>query len=362
MDWDFATYEYALSVVLLVTAMFGMGATLQFKDFLGVITSPRGLLLIIGLQIAVMPCVALLLGQLFDLPPGIAAGMVLVSALPGGLFSNLITYFGRGNVALSISATAVATVGCLITTVFVMKIFAPAELPAGFSMPASKILGEVTFCLTLPLILGMILHVHLPKISLSISRFCVRFSLVLLLLVIIAALSAGRLDFSDYGWKTPLVLFLFAMIALWLTYGATAIARMNTDDSFTIAMEVMIRNIHLGVLLKASLFPASDLQHAALADGVFYTLLVYGIFALGISISEIIGKYKPTRSHFWRPEKRTNQWFVKAALTSSGIRQNFRISEFRGHHDFVAESTTTIFISRLTNHEGWNYGPIPNFR
>lgn len=288
---DYADYEYALSAMLLATAMFGMGATLQVKDFLGVVKSPRGLFLTIAVQIMAMPCVALLLGRMFELPAGVAVGMVLVTALPGGLFSNLVTYFGRGNVALSVSATAVATVGSLVTTVFVLKTFAPAELPTDFAMPAGRILGEVAFCLMLPLTLGMMLHRLAPGVSRHLSRICVRASLILLILIVIAALTAGRLKFSTYGWKTPLVLFAFAMIALWLTYGAAAIAKLNTDDSFTIALEVMIRNIHLGILLKASLLPASDPQCVELSDGVLYTLLMYGVFSLGISLSEVVGKF-----------------------------------------------------------------------
>ncbi len=220
MYWDYAAWEYVLSAALLVCAMFGMGATLNARDFLGVLKSPQGLCLIVTMQIVVMPLVAIVLARFFELPAGIAIGMVLVSALPGGLFSNVLTFLGRGNVALSVSATAVSTVGCLFTTVTVLKIFAATELPDDFSMPAGRILAEVGLCLLLPLLLGMILHRAAPRLAPKATSFCVRASWVLLVIIVSAALLAGRLDLTAYGWKSPLVIVLFGMIALWLSYAA----------------------------------------------------------------------------------------------------------------------------------------------
>ena len=303
MNWDYATYEYALSAALLTCAMFGMGASLKVQDFFGVIKSPWGLCLIIVMQIVAMPLVAVLLAKLFALPTGIAIGMVLVAALPGGLFSNLVTYLGKGNVALSVAATAVCTVGSLLTTVFVLKIFAATELPENFSMPAGAILTEVGLCLLLPLVLGMIFHRMAPVVSPKVSVWCVRASVVLLTLIVIAAFMAGRLNLAAYGWKSPLVLFLFGMIALWFSYGMAVLIGLNVHDSFTVAIEVLLRNAHLGLVLKASLFPSSDTQHLELADGVLFTLLVYGGIGLAIAASEIYGKHKKLGPIFGRLRK-----------------------------------------------------------
>jgi len=304
MNWEYSTYEYGLSAVLLTSAMFGMGATLEVKDFGRVFKSPKGLFLIITMQIVVMPFVAVLLAKLFSLPPEIVVGMVLIAALPGGLFSNLVTYIGKGNVALSVSATAVTSMGCLMTTVFVLKIFSAADLPADFSMPATAILIEVGLCLLLPLFLGMVFHRLAPQASPKVSSWCVRASVVLLLLIVVAALTAGRLDLAAYGWKIPLALIVFALIALWLTYGMAVLIRLNVDDSFTVAIEVLMRNAHLGLLLKAVLFPSSDSQHLDIADGVLYTLFLYGAISLVISGSEICGKYKKLGPIFGRSQKR----------------------------------------------------------
>ena len=67
---------------------------------------------------------------------------------------------------------------------------------------------------------------------------------------------------------------------------------MNTNDSFTTVIEVLIRNAHLGVLLKASLFPASDEENLAMADGVFYSLFVYSLIVMVIAGLEVVAKFR----------------------------------------------------------------------
>lgn len=290
MNWDYATYEYSLSAALLICAMFGMGATLNARDFLGVLKSPQGLFLIIAMQIVVMPLVAIMLASAFDLPTGIAVGLVLVSALPGGLFSNVLTFLGRGNVALSVSATAVCTVGSLFTTVAVLKIFAATELPDDFSMPTGRILSEVGLCLLLPLSLGMVFYRAAPQWAPKASVICIRASWVMLILIVAGAFLAGRLDLLAYGWKSPLALILFGMIALWLSYAAAFLIRLTIDESFTVAVEVVVRNTHLGILLKAALFSSRDTQNLEIADGVLYTVLLYGGISLLITITEVFAK------------------------------------------------------------------------
>ena len=313
MDWDYATFEYILSAALLICAMFGMGATLNAKDFLGILKSPQGLCLVIVMQIVVMPLVAMLLARVFALPTGVAIGMVLVSALPGGLFSNVLTFLGRGNLALSVSATAVSTVGCLFTTVTVLKIFAATELPDDFSMPAGRILTEVTLCLLLPLLLGMSLHRIAPHRARQTSVFCVRTSWMLLVLFVCVAILAGRLDLMAYSWRSPLAIVIFCLSALWLSYAATFLLGLTTDDSFTVAIEVVVRNSHLGILLKAALFSSRDTSNLEIADGVLYAVLVYAAVCLLVSISEVFAKRKKLGPIFGR-----NQNQAADELTRNG--------------------------------------------
>lgn len=106
-------------------------------------------------------------------------------------------------------------------------------------------------------------------------------------------------------WKSPLLLILFGMIALWLSYAAAFLIRLSIDDTFTVAVEVVVRNSHLGILLKAALFSSSDTQHLEIADGVLYTVLLYAGVCLLITISEVVAKRKMLGPVYGPTRKRT---------------------------------------------------------
>lgn len=290
MHFDYAQFEYLLSAALLVLAMFGMGTTLRPVDFAGVARAPQGVLLVIVLQILVTPLLAIGLARAFSLPPEVAIGMLLVAALPGGLFSNVMTFVGRGNVALSVSATAICTLGCLVTTTFVLKTFGSTQLPDDFSMPAGRILSEISLCLLVPLTLGMVFTRMWPHWARRTTKFCIRGSLVLLGLIIVGSSVSGRMDVTQFGWKSPLAIVLSQIIAIWICYLFGAVLRLPVRDSFAVAIEVVVRNAHLGVLLKASLFPAGDEKAGLMGGGVLFVVLFYGGISLLMGGFEVVSR------------------------------------------------------------------------
>jgi hypothetical protein len=98
----FFRYEYPLAAAQLAFAMIGMGATLTVEDLLKVLRVPRGFAVGLAVQLLLIPALALGVSTAFALSAGLAAGLVLVAAVPGGSMSNVFTYFARGNIALSI--------------------------------------------------------------------------------------------------------------------------------------------------------------------------------------------------------------------------------------------------------------------
>lgn len=290
MDWSYAQYEYLLSASLLICAMFGMGATLTARDFQAVVRAPQGVLLVLGMQVLITPLLAVLLTRGLLLPPEIGVGLLVSAALPGGLFSNIFAYLGRGNVALSVSATAVCTLGSLITTTIVLRVFGAAQLPPGFSMPVRHVLVEISLCLLLPLLLGMGFRRVAPQRAPQVANYCVLASTVMLLLVILAAVGSGRVRAFAYGWRPYAALIGMQALLLWISYGFSTLLKLSKADTFTIAIEVLVRNSHLGVLLKAALFPASDPKVRDYGDAVLFCVLVYGMICMCIAVGEVIGK------------------------------------------------------------------------
>ena len=140
-EWWFAATQLAL-------AMFGMGATLRLDDFVAVFREPKAFIVGFVIQVVGIPLVALATNAVLQPSPGIAFGLILVAAMPGGAMSNAVTYFARSNVPLSIALTAVVTLSCMLTTPIVLRLLASEFVPLDFSMPVGAIALDIdsTLC------------------------------------------------------------------------------------------------------------------------------------------------------------------------------------------------------------------------
>lgn len=270
----FAAYEYFLTASLCLLAMLGMGTALPAEAFRDVARRPRCIGLILFAQLIVGPLLAIGLSHLFDQPSGITAGMLLVTALPGGLFSNVFTLLARGHVALSISATAVCTLASLVTTTLVLKTFGSGHLPDRFQMPVGQIVWEIAVFLLLPLLAGMVLGRWRPQLAHSLGRGCVRIATLLVAIYVFLSLQSGRIDLWAFGWKTHAAIIALCVLPIFLGMIWGKLFRVTPLESFTSQIEAVIRNVHLGLLLKASLFPAGG--DASASAEVLFVLLYYG--------------------------------------------------------------------------------------
>jgi BASS family bile acid:Na+ symporter len=288
MTWDYAHYEYHLAATLLICAMLGMGTTLDLGDFRRVYRAPQGVLLMLGMQLLLTPLLAIGLARLLGVPKEIAVGMLVIAAIPGGLFSNVFTYFARGNVALSISATAVCTLGCLVTTTLVLKVYGASQVPEDFEMPVARILFEITCCLLMPLALGILSRRYLPRVHKRLGTIFLRGSVVLLAVIIVGSITSGRLDMTAYGWRSLMALVLLGVISYYACFPLGFVLRMPRNDTITIGIEAVVRNAHLGILLKASLFPAIVGVVDPIANGVLFVILFYGGVSLVIGVAVVV--------------------------------------------------------------------------
>jgi BASS family bile acid:Na+ symporter len=286
-DWSYALFEYYVAASVLLLSMLGMGTTLRVGEFLGVARAPRGVLLVAVIQVLVGPLWALAVAWLLGLPRGVTMGLLLVAALPGGAYSNLLTYLGRGNTPLSISATAICTAACVVTTPLVLATFGSEIVPAHVRMPVERVVVEIVGWLLAPLAAGMTLRRWLPSSYTWLGQWCVRLSLVLLAVLVVGSLAAGRLQVVGYGWRPALAVVLLAIGWLWTTYGLAALTRLSEADSFTIAVEVVVRNGNLGLLLVASLFPAGKDRVPGIGGDVLFVVLLYsavGLLVAGVEV------------------------------------------------------------------------------
>ncbi len=275
MDELYARYEHAIAAVQLGFAMLGMGALLGPKDFVSVFRVPRALLVGLGLQWLIVPLLAAFVPNLLAVGGGVTVGLILVAAVPGGTMSNVFTHFAQGNIALSISLTALTSVASLVTTPLLLRIFAGEHLPAGFEMPTGRIATEIGLILLLPLVTGMLIGARLGDAPRQrFSRTAIRISIFFIVLLVVGAVGSDRLDPTDYTATEQQAILLLVAFFFVAAFGLCRLARLVAEDRTAIGIEVTLRNINLGVLVKASLFPAS--AGDPVGDAVLFVIAFYG--------------------------------------------------------------------------------------
>lgn len=281
-------YEYWFAASQLILAMLGMGATLTTDDFKSVVREPKAFSFGLLIQLALVPLIAFLFIKTAGLAGGVAVGIALVAAIPGGTTSNIFTYMAKGNIPLSISITGVTTLACLVTTPLILSLLITEYLPVDFTMPTGQIVIEIALTLLLPLFVGMAIFRLAPTNAQWISKLSIRLSLLLILLIIIGSVSAGRLDLDAFGSTNVWMVFIFIVVLAVISLLSAKLLKLSKEDKTAIQMEVVVRNINLGVLIKASMFPVVAGSSASIGDLVLFTILLYGAAQLLIAAAIII--------------------------------------------------------------------------
>lgn len=268
--------EYWFAAFQLTFAMFGMGATLTVSDFSDVLKQPKSVSFGTLVQLLVVPLSAFLFIWCFGVAGGVAIGIALLAAIPGGTTSNIFTYMAKGSSPLSISITAITTLACLITTPLILSALISDYLPADFSMPTQQIVSDIALTLLLPLIVGMLVLRFLPNQAQIISKWSIRASLFGIFLIILGSSLAGRIDTQAFGSNNMLLILGFTVLMVIIGYILPKTLSLLKGDIVAIQMEVLVRNVNLGVLIKASMFPVIAEGDNSIGDMVLFSVLLYG--------------------------------------------------------------------------------------
>lgn len=235
--------------------MFGMGMTMTLDDFKGVLQSPKAVLIGVVAQFMLMPVLAYLLCQLFQLPPAIAIGVILVGCCPGGTASNVITYMAKGNTALSVACTSVST------------ILAPVLTPAIFYLLASQwieinalsMLGSILKVVLFPIILGLMVRSVLKQKVAAYIQVMPLISVIAIVAIVAAIIAGSKTQILESGLLILAVVALHNGLGYLLGFGASRLFKLPYADSKAIAIEVGMQNSGLGVALAAVHFAASPI-------------------------------------------------------------------------------------------------------
>ncbi len=192
--------------------------------------------------------------------------------------SNVFTYAGKGDVALSIALTAVTSLACVVTVPFVLEWLVGSQVPPSFSLPRGRIAFEIVVTLLVPLAIGMWVLRRWPDRAERLSRLALAATTVLIAVIVVGSATAGRLDAEAMGVTNLAVVAGFALLLAVVAIAATAMTRRPWPDVTAITIETTVRNTNLGLLVRTSVFGTAATGASAgdsVADLALFTLLAY---------------------------------------------------------------------------------------
>jgi BASS family bile acid:Na+ symporter len=294
---NYAAYEYPVASAQLFLAMLGMGALLTPQDFLLEVKKPRGLLVGFGIQWVLVPLIAVVLGSVLPIPAGIAVGLIFVAAVPGGTLANVLTLIARGNIALSISLTAITTVAALITTPLLLQLLVSQYLPKDFTMPIGLIARDIFGILIIPLVIGMLVKAWTNTIlAARFSKWMIRLSLVMILVIVVGSAGSGRLDVDAYGVIGVVSLVIFVLTIQASTVLVGKVMGLARSDGLTLTIVATFRNISLAIAVKATVFPARPGVLDPIGDAVLFVALLYAGVSMFMMLT-LVGVQRWRYSH-----------------------------------------------------------------
>ncbi|WP_336976167.1 bile acid:sodium symporter family protein [Acinetobacter pittii] len=248
--WLKAYIPWILGIIML-----GMGMTMTVDDFKGVLQSPKAILIGVVAQFVVMPGLAYVLCKLFNLPPEIAVGVILVGCCPGGTASNVITYMAKGNVALSVACTSVSTLLAPILTPAIFYLLASQWL----KIDAASMFISILQVVLLPILVGLILRTWLKRQVESYIQVMPLVSVIAIVAIVAAIIGGSKAAILQSGLLILAVVILHNGLGYLLGFTAARFFKLPYADSKAIAIEVGMQNSGLGVALAAVHFAASPI-------------------------------------------------------------------------------------------------------
>lgn len=243
--------------------MFGMGLTLQPKDFSAVVQHPLQVLVGVLAQFIIMPLLALLLTKLFHLDPIIALGVILVGCCPGGTSSNVITYLSKGDVALSVTITSITTLLAPFVTPFLLQIYAGHIV----NIDALGMMAGIAKMVILPIVLGVIVHyIFKEKIRFLLDILpLVSVAGIVFIIAVVVALSHQKI--AETGVLILGVVVVHNLCGYALGFLTAKLMGFERAQRRAIMVEVGMQNSGLGATLASVYFAANPL--AAVPSAIF---------------------------------------------------------------------------------------------
>lgn len=265
---DLATYLVPVGIGVI---MFGLGLALTPADFRRVLTSPKAVAVGMLNLVLIAPALAFLMATLFDLPPELAVGLVLLGASPGGMMANMLTHLARGDTALSVTMTAISSIAAVVTIPLFLGL-ATRHFGVDASGPGTGGVVLLVFLVTIiPVTAGVVLRQRYPDQVAARYGVVRAIALGVFAIVVIGAIATQHQTVIDYAPQVAGAALALNLTAMALSFGIARIARLTDAQSTAIALELGIHNAALAVAIGASVTAAFSIPAAVYSSFMLFT-------------------------------------------------------------------------------------------
>lgn len=269
--------------LILAFIMFSLGLGLTVADFRRILGQPRALLVGVVCHFVLLPLVCYLMLQTMGVTGVFAVGFMILAACPTGTTSNLLTYLARGDVALALSFTAVASVATIFTLPLIVTWSLGHFLGAAraVDVPVGLMMGQVAFVLGLPVSLGMVVRHRWSSWALHFEPRATRVATGLFILIVVLAVVKNWPLLRDNFTSLAPFAVLLNVTMLAIGFGVAWAARLSYRQSVTLGIETAVQNAALALVIASSVLK----EDAMAIPGALYGVLMYAgglVFALAM--------------------------------------------------------------------------------
>lgn len=276
--------------LILAFIMFSLGLGLTALDFRRIFAQPRALLVGVFCHFVLLPLACFLMLKLFGLGGVFAVGFMILAACPTGATSNLLTYLARGDVALALSFTAVASVLTIFTLPVVVTWSLEHYLGAAraVDVPVGLMMGQVALVLGVPVGLGMLVRRRWTDWALRFEPRATRVAtLLFILIVVLAVIRNWSLLGDNFGTLAPFAVLLNVSM-LCVGFAVAWLVRLSPQQSVTLGIETAVQNAALALVIASTVLK----DDAMAIPGALYGVLMY---AGGLAFAFTMRRFMPAR-------------------------------------------------------------------
>ena len=263
-----------IAPIILALIMLGLGLGLKIEDFTRVLKTPKDFFVGFFSQLIILPLVAYFLIIIFNVSPEIAIGVMIIAAAPGGVTSNILTKFANGDVALSITLTAIISLISIITVPLI--IFTSADLLGitniSQNISMTGIALKMFLVVTVPVILGMIIRKFAENFVNSKIQIFEKLNIILFVIFFIAAFYEERESFIDFLMQAGFITFILNITMMIVAYYLGKTFASGIKQQKCIALECGLQNGTLAIFVSTQIF-GTDIVY--ITPTAAYALIMY---------------------------------------------------------------------------------------